>query len=87
MKEFLKIVHALQHLHETCHVLSQVFLVCVIRNCKTNCKISLFLKLFGQIAWHFVTLATIQKLFSPLLNVSDHTSTQCLCLGLQHSAA
>lgn len=33
------------------------------------------------------TLATIQLLMSPLLNVSAHNSTQCLCLGLQHTAA
>ena len=30
----------------------------------------------------FVTLATIQVLMSPLLNVSALNSTQCLCLGL-----
>lgn len=35
----------------------------------------------------FVTSATIQILMSPLLNVSALDSTQCLCLGLQHSAA
>lgn len=40
---------------------------------------------FGPIV--ILTFVTIQILMSPLLNVSAHNSTRCLCLGLQHSAA
>lgn len=64
--------------------------LCVIWNLKANRKPVLFFKAFLDSLFGistFLTLETIQTLMSPLLNVSDHNSTQCLCLGLQHSAA
>lgn len=94
---------SLWYLQEICHVLSLhqdswcehlsslVIFVCVICNFKVNCKAvkkrfkAFLVRLFGIST--FVTLATIQILMSPLLNVFAHNSTQCLCLGLQHSAA
>lgn len=62
-----------------------VVFVCVVCNFNANCKDYYFLSFFFVST--FLSLASIQILMSLLLNVSTHNSSQCLCLGLQHSAA
>lgn len=68
-----------------------VFFLCVNHHFKGDLWSNLIFQSFF-VTWlcrisTFVTLATLQILMSLFLNVSAHHGTQCLCLGLQLSAA